>query len=72
MPASQGFGYHMWTEVHVDGKWMPLDATLGQGGIGAGHIKLTDSSLDGASAYSTFLPVAQVVGQLRIDVLEIE
>jgi hypothetical protein len=69
---AQGFGYHMWTEVYVDGQWMPLDATLGLGSIGAGHIKLTDSSLDGASAYSTFLPVAQVVGQLKISVLERE
>ena len=68
----QGFGYHMWTEVYLDGQWIPLDATLGQGGIGAAHLKLTDSSLDGAAAYSSFLPVAQVVGQLKIRVLEAE
>jgi hypothetical protein len=68
----QGFGYHMWTEVYLDGQWIPLDATLGQGGIGAAHLKLTDSSLDGAAAYSSFLPVAQVVGQLKISVLEVE
>jgi transglutaminase-like putative cysteine protease len=72
VPSVQGFGYHMWTEAFVDGDWLPLDATLGQGGIGAGHIKLTDSSLEGAGAYSTFLPVAQVVGQLKISVLEAE
>ncbi len=63
-----GFGYHMWTEVYLDGQWIPLDATLGEGGIGAGHLKLSDSSLDGAAAYSTFLPVAQVVGQLKVSV----
>jgi hypothetical protein len=72
LPRAQGFGYHMWTEVEIDGRWLPLDATLGQGGIGAAHIKLTDSSLDGASAYSMFLPVAQVVGQLKISVLDAE
>ena len=70
VPRAQGFGYHMWTEVFVDGHWLPLDATLGQGHIGAAHIKLADSSLEGAGAYSTFLPVAQVVGQLKISVLE--
>jgi hypothetical protein len=70
VPALQGFGYHMWTEVYVDGGWLPLDATLGQGGIGAAHLKLSDSSLEGAGAFSTFLPVAQVVGQLKIKVLE--
>jgi hypothetical protein len=70
--GAAGFGYHMWTEVFLDGQWIPLDATLGQGGIGAGHLKLVDSSLDGANAYSAFLPVAQVVGQLKIEVLEAE
>jgi hypothetical protein len=68
----QGFGYHMWTEVYLDGKWIPLDATLGEGGIGAAHLKLTDSSLEGAAAYGSFLPVAQVVGQLKLSVLEAE
>ncbi|MBI3836794.1 MAG: transglutaminase domain-containing protein [Planctomycetia bacterium] len=68
----QGFGYHMWTEVYIDGRWIALDATLGQGGIGAAHLKLTDSSLDGAAAYSSFLPVAQVVGQLKVSVLAVE
>ena len=67
---SAGFGYHMWTEVYLDGQWYPLDATIGQGGIGPAHIKLVDSSLDGASAYSAFLPVAKVVGQLKISVLD--
>jgi hypothetical protein len=64
------FGYHMWTEVYLDGQWVGLDATLGLGGIGAAHLKLADSSLEGATAYSAFLPVAQVVGQLKIKVID--
>ena len=67
-----GFGYHMWTELYVSGQWLPMDATLGQGGIGAAHIKLADTSLDGAAAYSSLLPVVQVVGQLKISVLSAE
>lgn len=67
-----GFFYHMWNEVYLDGHWVPLDATLGQGGIGAAHLKITDSHLNDASAYSCFLPVAEVVGRLKIDVLEAE
>jgi hypothetical protein len=70
VPRVRGFGYHMWTEVYLHGRWVPLDATLGQGGIGGAHLKLVDSSLDGATAYSAFLPVAQVVGQLKIEVVE--
>ncbi len=70
--SAGGFGYHMWTEAYLDGRWVPLDATLGRGGIGAGHLKLTDSALDGPTAYSAFLSVAQVMGQLKIDVLDAE
>lgn len=71
----QAFGYHMWTEVYVDGRWLPLDATLGKGGIGASHLKLSDSNLSdsGAGGQSTFtglLAVMQVVGRLKISVLE--
>jgi len=67
-----GFGYHMWTEMFIGGSWIPLDATLGQGGTGAAHLKLSDSSLKSSSAYSSFLPVAQVLGRLKIKVLEVE
>ncbi len=38
------FGGHMWTEVFVNGKWIPLDATLGKGGIAADHIKFADTN----------------------------
>lgn len=68
----QGFGYHMWTEVFVNGHWLPLDATLGQGGIGAAHLKLADTNLTGQSAYLSLLPVAQVLGQLKIELIEAE
>jgi transglutaminase-like putative cysteine protease len=70
--SAGGFGYHMWTEMYLDGHWTPLDAIMGQAGIGAAHLKLTDSSLDGATAYSSFLPVAQVVGQLKVSVVAAE
>jgi hypothetical protein len=88
VPSVQGFGYHMWTEIYIsnsplplgegkgegmgEGKWIPIDATLAKGGIGAGHLQLAHSSLKGASAYSSFLPVVQVVGRLKIEVIEAE
>lgn len=71
-PSEQGFAFHLWTEVYLNGRWLPLDGTLGRGGIGAAHLKLADSSLAGDNAYASFLPVAQVLGRLKIEVLEIE
>jgi transglutaminase-like putative cysteine protease len=66
-PAALGF--HMWTEMFIGGKWVPLDATLGLGGIGAAHLKIAQSSLEGADHLASFLPVAQALGQLKLEVL---
>jgi hypothetical protein len=66
------FGFHMWDEVYVADRWIPLDATLARGGIGAAHLKLAHTSLASASAFTSFLPVAQVAGKLRIKVAEVE
>ncbi len=68
----QSFLYHMWTEMCLDGRWIPMDATLAQGGIGAAHLKLVHSNLAGASALTCFLPVAQVIGRLKIEILDVE
>ena len=72
LPGEQIFGYHMWTEVFIDKQWIPIDATLAKGGIGAAHIKLGHSNLQGATAYTSFLPVVQVAGHLKIEVVEAE
>lgn len=65
-----GLGYHMWTEVYVRGVWIPLDATLGRGGVGAGHLKLTAINLAGADAYTGMLPVLRLIGQLEVELLD--
>ena len=71
-PRARGFAYHMWNEVWIADRWIPLDGTLGQGGIGAAHLKLAHSSLKGANAYSAFLPVFQVLGKLDVKIDDIE
>lgn len=68
----KAFGYHMWTEAWLDDRWAPLDATLGHGGTGIGHVAIATSSLAGASPYAVFLPVAQLLGQLEMEVVEEE
>ncbi len=41
----EAFVGHAWTEAWIQDRWVPLDATLAQGRIGVGHIKITESSL---------------------------
>lgn len=53
--------YHMWYEVFADGQWLPLDATLGFGGIGPGHIKITDHSWYDEKSFAPLLPVLRAL-----------
>lgn len=69
-PADRGFAYHMWTEMLLSGCWVPLDATLGEGRISADHLKLAHSSLTDREGFASFLPLAEVIGQLKLEVLE--
>ncbi len=66
------FGGHMWTEALLGDHWVPLDATLGQGGTGAAHIKLADSSFadNAPSPMTTFLPLVHVLGRIELTVVE--
>jgi transglutaminase-like putative cysteine protease len=52
-----GLGFHMWTEVFINGQWLGIDATLGQGSVGPGHIKITDHSWADIKSVTPLLPV---------------
>lgn len=63
-PAKDGkpyLAYHMWHEVFADGQWLPLDATLGQGGVGPGHLKIADHSWHDEKTFAPLLPVLRVL-----------
>jgi hypothetical protein len=63
------FAFHMWTEVFVDGAWLPIDATLARGGVGATHLKITDSSWHDTRTLTPLFPVVRVVGRVKIEVV---
>jgi len=67
------FGGHMWTEAWLDGQWVPLDGTLGAGGIGGGHIKLADSDLadEGPAPVTSFLPLMNLLANVKIRILQV-
>ncbi len=69
--SKQAFAFHMWNTVWIGDRWVPLDATLGRGGTGAAHLGLSDSALDAGQSLTSFLPVIQVLGQLKLEILEV-
>ncbi|MDY3558179.1 transglutaminase-like domain-containing protein [Gemmata sp. JC673] len=63
-PAKDGkpyLAYHMWFEVFAEGQWLPLDATLGMGGVGPGHLKIADHSWHDEKTFAPLLPVLRVL-----------
>ena len=66
------FGFHLWTEVYLDGQWLALDGTLGQGFVGAAHVKVADHSWHGVESLTPLLPVGRIVGKTTIEVVSVE
>jgi hypothetical protein len=62
-------GFHMWTEVWIDGQWLGLDATLGLGGVSAAHVKISDHSWHNTASLTPLLPANRVLGKLTITLL---
>ncbi len=58
------FYYHAWPEVWI-GQWIPTDPTLGQDVADVTHIGLTEAE------GSDLVNLAQFVGQLRVQVLQV-
>jgi hypothetical protein len=65
-------GFHMWTEVWIEGQWLGLDATLGQGGVSAAHVKISDQSWHATQSLTPLLPANRILGKMNIRVLSVE
>jgi hypothetical protein len=73
-PTREGnatLAYHMWYEVYADGGWAALDAIMGLGSVGPGHIKITDAHWDAEKGFTPLLPVLNLLGtRPKIDVVK--
>jgi transglutaminase-like putative cysteine protease len=69
---SPAMGFHMWTEVWIDGQWLGLDATLGQSSVSAVHVKIADHSWHQTQSLTPLLPASRVLGKMGITVLSTE
>jgi hypothetical protein len=65
-------GFHMWAEAWVNGRWLPIDATLGRGHIGATHLKIADHSWHDTQSLTPLLPALRVLGKVKIEVVRVD
>jgi len=59
------FGYHAWSEALIDGKWIPVDATINSVGLPAGAIFFGYDNGDGADQDS-LNTILKLLGQTKI------
>lgn len=64
------FGWHMWTQALIDGKWVDFDATLPVR-YSAAHILTGTSSLSQGSASADLSSLLMLLGNLEIEVVEV-
>lgn len=61
------FGYHMWTQIYVNNRWMDFDAALNQPRPDATHIALGISDLsDSAMPQGSVKTFAQIAGSVQM------
>ncbi len=66
------FVWHMWTQALLEGRWVDLDATLSGQPIHAGYVLTGVSSLTDRHTPAKMATTLKLVGNLEIDVLEVE
>ena len=61
------FGYHMWTQAWLDGRWVDLDASLAPtAGFDATHIALGIDPLDNDQLDNSMVKIVPLIGALDV------
>jgi hypothetical protein len=75
VPAFEGqkhvFGFHMWTQFLIGDAWVDFDAAQGESDCNPTHIAVAASSMQDTSMGDLAFPLLRVMGQLRIDVVDV-
>ena len=68
------YGWHMWTQAMIDGKWVDFDAVLPARGprFDASHLLTGLSAADGASIDTDLARIVDLMGDTAIDVQSID
>ena len=64
------FGWHMWSQALIDGKWIDLDATL-RTTYSVGHVATTMTTLADESLASEMVSIISTIGNLDVEVISI-
>ena len=66
------FGWHLWTQALIDGRWIDLDATLPGDGVPfhPGHIAFVSTALSDPASDPALVRLVSALGALKIEVID--
>lgn len=64
------FGFHMWTQVYIHGRWVDIDAAMRQTDCDTTHIAITLIPLGDEGLMSEVWSIVPLLGQLKIEVID--
>jgi hypothetical protein len=70
--GDNSFGYHMWTQVNIDGQWVDIDAALRQTDCDPTHIALALMPLNDEGLATSVVSLLPLLGRLQIEVISVE
>lgn len=66
------FGYHMWTQFYIDGRWVDYDAAIPESDCSPIRIAFGASSLQDAGMADLSFPLLGKIGAIDLEILNIE
>lgn len=66
------FGYHMWTQFYIDGRWIDVDAALRETDVSPARLTFAVSSLKNAGLADLSMPLLGLIGAIDIDIVSVE
>jgi hypothetical protein len=70
--ARHVFGFHMWTQFFIEGKWIDFDAAMNESDVSPAHIALGTSSLEDVGLGDLVFAVIDVITGLEIKIEEVD
>ncbi|MCB9854975.1 MAG: transglutaminase domain-containing protein [Phycisphaerales bacterium] len=66
------FGFHMWTQVYIHGKWIDIDAAMRQTDCDTTHIAISLIPLGDGDLMGEIWSIVPMLGQLDIEVVDVK
>lgn len=71
MDQINAFGWHMWTQALIDGRWVDLDATL-PAAFTPGHVLVATSAMQDGDGQRELIALLGLLGNLNIEIVQID